>query len=64
MAYESIKTYRQEHEQDSSIPSNPIDDENYTESMICQPWILFEFNLVELYIRHVSYCSIRIYLRK
>ena len=54
MAFDSMKKYREEHEQESTIPSNPIDDENYTQSMICQPWILYEQNLTDLYTRHVT----------
>ena len=54
MAFDSIKKYREEHEQESIIPSNPIDEENYTQSMICQPWILYEQNLTDLFIRHVN----------
>lgn len=54
MAFESLKKYREEHEQESLIPSNPIDEENYAESMICQPWILYEQNLTDLFIRHVK----------
>jgi len=54
MAFESLKKYREEHEQESLIPSNPIDEENYAESMICQPWILYEQNLTDLFIRHCS----------
>ena len=53
IAFDSILKYRQEHEQESVISSNPIDDENYTQSIICQPWILYEQNLNDLFIIHV-----------
>ncbi|CAF3722387.1 unnamed protein product [Adineta steineri] len=54
IAFDSIHKYRQEHEQESVIPSNPIDDEDFTQSIICQPWILYEQNLNDLYIRHCT----------
>ncbi len=54
IAFDNLKKYRQEHEQESVISSNPIDDENFTQSIICQPWILYEQNLNELYIIHVN----------
>ncbi|CAF3875989.1 unnamed protein product [Adineta steineri] len=54
IAFDSIHKYRQEHEQESVIPSNPIDDEDFTQSIICQPWILYEQNLNDSYIRHCT----------
>ncbi|CAF0771571.1 unnamed protein product [Adineta ricciae] len=54
IAFDSILKYRQEHEQESVISSNPIDDENYTQSIICQPWILYEQNLNDLFIIHCT----------
>ena len=54
MAFDNVKNYREMHEQESIIPSNPIDEENYSQSMICHPWILYEQNLTDLYVQHVS----------
>lgn len=54
MACDSIQKYRQDHEQESVIPSNPIDEENFTQSIICQPWVLYEQNLIDLYVLHVN----------
>ncbi|CAF5199704.1 unnamed protein product, partial [Rotaria magnacalcarata] len=54
IAFDSIQKYRQDHEQESVISSNPIDDENFTQSIICQPWILYEQNLNDLYVLHCT----------
>ena len=54
MAFDSLRKYRENHEQESIIPSNPIDDETFTQSIICQPWILYEQNLHDLFVLHVS----------
>ncbi|CAF2510928.1 unnamed protein product [Rotaria sp. Silwood2] len=54
IAFDSIQKYRQEHEQESAISSNPIDDEDFTQSITCQPWILYEHNLNDLYILHCT----------
>ncbi|CAM2705605.1 unnamed protein product [Rotaria socialis] len=54
IAFDSIQKYRQDHEQESVISSNPIDDENFTQSIICQPWILYEQNLHDLYVLHCT----------
>jgi hypothetical protein len=54
IAFDNLQKYRQEHEQESVISSNPIDDENFTQSIICQPWILYEQNLNDLYLIHVN----------
>ncbi len=54
IAFDNLQIYRQDHEQESVISSNPIDDENFTQSIICQPWILYEQNLNDLYILHVN----------
>lgn len=55
MAFDSIKKYRDAHAQESFIPINPMDEENYSQSMICQPWILYEQNLTDLFVRHVCF---------
>jgi hypothetical protein len=54
IAFDNIQKYRQDHEQESVISSNPIDDEDLTQSIICQPWILYEQNLNDLFILHVN----------
>ncbi len=33
IAFDSLQKYRQEHEQESVISSNPIDDENYRKAL-------------------------------
>ena len=58
IAFDNLEKYREEHEQESTIPSNPIDDENFTQSILCQPWILYEQNLNDSYIVHVGQISI------